>query len=73
MEGTRGICGRRLFLPRSLSRVSPMQKPPGTGKEAFPEEKGGRKDFPLPGGARLVSPTLLALQHPLQVWDVPQI
>ena len=53
MEGTWGICGRRLFLPRSLSQVFPVQKLPGTGQavgeEAFLVEKGGRKDFPLPG------------------------
>ena len=74
VEGTQGICGRRLFLPKSLSHVSPAQKPSGTGEaageEAFPEEKGGRKDFP---SLQWVSPTFLALQHPLRVWDLPQI
>lgn len=62
-----------MFLPKSLSRVSPAQKPPGTGKaageEAFPKEQRKRKDFP---SLQWVSPTLLALQHLLQVWDLPQ-
>lgn len=73
MGGTQGFCGRHLFLPKSLSRVSPAQKPPGTGKaageEAFPMELERRKDFPF---LQWVSPTLLALQHLLQVWDLPQ-
>lgn len=73
MEGTQGFCGRHLFLPKSLSCVSPAQKPPGTGEaageEAFPKEQGERKDFP---SLQWVSPTLLALQHLLQVWDLPQ-
>lgn len=73
MERTQSFCCRCLFLAKSLSRVSPAQKPPGTGKaageEAFPKEKGRRKDFP---SLQWVSPTLLALQHLLQVWDLPQ-
>lgn len=73
MEGTQGFCGRCLFLPKSLSCVSPAQKPPGTGKaareEAFPKEQGRRKDFP---SLQWVSPTFLALQYPLQVWYLPQ-
>lgn len=74
MEGTWGICGRRLFLPKSLSQVSAVQELLGTGEAAgeedFPEGKGERKDFPFLWQA---SPMLSALQPLLRVWDLPQI
>lgn len=73
MGGTRGICGRHssprastMFLQHRNHQEHVRQQ----DRKLSQRKRGERKDFP---SLQWVSPTLLALQHPLRVWNLPQI